>query len=250
MTTYTTSINRSVAHPVPERRSFSLSATPRLILAGVIAGPLFVALSFVQIPFQSGFDVTQHAFSFLLLGHTGWVEQLAFITAGVLFVAGAVGACRVLGGRAGATALVGGAMLGVGKIVAGIWAPQPSFGFPIGAPEGAPQVLTTSSIIHGLGFVVAMMGWTIFLVVVAITSWRRYADWPAALAGTAVAIGSLVVPAFSNQPYGTILIYVLVTTGYVVTSWLFIRLASHASHSGFISADADAYGAREEGVRR
>ncbi len=103
MTTYTTSINRSVAHSAPERHSFSLSATPRLIVAGVIAGPLLVAISFVQIPFQPGFDVTRHAFSFLLLGVTGWVEQLAFITAGVLFVAGAVGAYRILGGRADAT---------------------------------------------------------------------------------------------------------------------------------------------------
>lgn len=227
MTTHTFPITRPVAGPGTGDDRPSRSTPSRLIAAGAVAGPVFVAASFAQLPFQSGFDVTRHAFSFLLLGATGWVEEVTFIVAGALFVAGAVGIRRVLGGRAGAVALLGGAMLGVGKVIAGIWAPQPSFGFPVGAPAGAPEVLTTSSIMHGVGFGVAMLGWTALLVTLAVVSWRRFADRPAALVATGVAVGSLIVPAMSSQPFGTILIYVLVTVGYGVTSWLFVRVARH-----------------------
>ncbi len=107
MTTHTFPITRPVAGPGTGDDRPSRSTPSRRIAAGAVAGPVFVAASFAQLPFQSGFDVTRHAFSFLLLGATGWVEEVTFIVAGALFVAGAVGIRRVLGGRAGAVALLG-----------------------------------------------------------------------------------------------------------------------------------------------
>jgi hypothetical protein len=45
----------------------------KLLDAGIVAGPLFVTVSLVQIPFRDGFDMTRHAFSFLLIGPGGWL---------------------------------------------------------------------------------------------------------------------------------------------------------------------------------
>ena len=75
------------AAPVQHRRA-------QLLDAGVVAGPLFVLVSFAQIPFRDGFDMTRHAFSFLLLGPGGWVQIINFLVVGLLYIAAGRGLRR------------------------------------------------------------------------------------------------------------------------------------------------------------
>lgn len=197
----------------------------RLLRAGVVAGPFFVLASLAQMPFKDGFALTKHAFSFLLIGSHGWVQTLVFAIAGVLYAAAGLGLLRSLSGRtrwfAAATALG----LGVGKVIAGLNPPQPSFGYPIGTPEGPPAVLTTASVLHGVGFGLAVLCWVVLLVTLGVALRRRGAagtSWLAFLAAAALP----VVPAASGTSFGTVLLYAVVTAAYVVTSVALHRIAN------------------------
>ena len=106
----------------------------RALLAGVVAGPLFVAVSFVQIPSRAGFDVTKHAFSFLELGPGGWVQSLNFAATGLLFVASGVGLRRAMGGFAGRAAQVLVSGVGAGMVAAGLFPPDAYRGYPTTTP--------------------------------------------------------------------------------------------------------------------
>ena len=124
-------------------------------------------------PFRDGFDVTKHPFSFLLIGSPGWIQSIVFVVVGVLFAAAGAGLVDVVGGRVGKVACVSAAGVGAGKIVAGLAAPQPSYGFPSGTPDGPPAVLTTASIVHAVGFGVAVLCWIILLVALGVVLRRR-----------------------------------------------------------------------------
>src|SRR5215210_1115910 len=80
------------------------------LVAGAISGPLFVAASLAQIPLRDGFDMTRHAFSFLLNGPGGWLQTINFILTGALFLFASPGLRAGLGGRAG---VVAGVLLGI-----------------------------------------------------------------------------------------------------------------------------------------
>ena len=120
------------------------------LLAGVVAGPLFVTTAVLQILTRNGFDLTRHPISLLANGPFGWVQSANFLVAGVLSVIFAYAAAPQLRGGRGAVAgpvLLAG--YGVGLITAGIFKADPAMGFPAGAPAGYPEHLSTSSIIHG-----------------------------------------------------------------------------------------------------
>lgn len=187
--------------------------------AGAVAGPLFVLLSFAQVPFRDGFDLTRHAFSFLLTGPGGWLQEINFLVSGVLFLVAGAGLGRRVGGRARVAACG----LGGGMIVGGLFAPDPSHGYPIGAPAGMPDPLTYRSVLHGLGFVVAMLSWCVLLLVLSRWFARTGRSGWATLASV-TGIGLLAVPAVSTLSFGTVVLYLVVTAGYAVTSALFIRL--------------------------
>ena len=46
---------------VLEEQAVRQAQSTKWLWAGVAAGPLFVALSFAQVPFREGFDLTKHA---------------------------------------------------------------------------------------------------------------------------------------------------------------------------------------------
>lgn len=196
-----------------------------LLRLGVVAGPFFVLASVAQMPFREGFDLSKHAYSFLLIGPAGWVQAVVFVVAGVLFAVAGVGLLRTLDERAGKVAF--GAALGVavGKVVAGLNAPQPSYGYPVGTPEGPPAVLTTGSILHGVGFGLAVVAWVVLLVALGLVLRRRGRTGSAWLAFI-VAAALPVVPATSGSSAGAIPLYVVATTAYAATSVLLHRLAA------------------------
>src|SRR5690242_13258515 len=161
--------------------------------AGMLAGPLFLAVSFAQVPGRDGFDLTKHAFSFLLLGPGGWVQRINFLLTGALFVAAAVGLRRVCGRPAGVSA----AALGLGLILGGCFPPDPYRGYPRGSVEGP---LGTSGMLHAVGFSVGMLSWAVLLVVLARWFARHGRRSAAAVAGVC-AVGLLAIPATTGQPF-------------------------------------------------
>lgn len=187
-----------------------------LVGAGAVAGPLFLIAGFAQLPFREGFDATKHAFSFLLIGPEGWLQATVFVVVGLLFTVSGVGLRNTIGGRSGAVAAVFAGLLGVGLVVAGLNAPQPSFGYPIGAPQGPPEVLTTASVLHGVGFGIGILGLVGLLVTLGVAL-RRKAPGAAVLAFVA-AVLLPVVPMTSMEPFGTVFLYTVMTAAFAATA--------------------------------
>jgi hypothetical membrane protein len=113
------------------------ASTRRLLTCGVLAGPLFTGVAFVQVLARDGFDLGRHPLSLLSLGDLGWVQTGNFIVGGLLSIAFAVGLRRSpepgWAGRWGPR-LYGG--FGLGMVAGGVFPTDPSDGFPPGVPDG------------------------------------------------------------------------------------------------------------------
>lgn len=202
--------------------SYARSLDPRLG-AGVVAGPLFAALSFAQVPLHPGLDLTRHAFSFLLLGPHGRLQTLNFVVAGLLYLVAATALGRSVAGRSGRWARGLLATVGTGMVVGGLFPPDPSLGYPAGAPAGVPEHLSAVSTVHAVAFFGSMTAWCSLLAVLAAhlhRSGRR--GWALVAAVTAVAL--LVVPVVSMQPFGTVVLYGVATSAWVTMSALLVKL--------------------------
>ena len=99
MSVITPSTRPDVVAPLTEKRGTG-PISPWLGL-GLLAGPLFLVASLVQAVLRPGFDITRNAVSELSLGSLGWIQDLNFAVAGMLSLAAAVGAGRVLRGSSG-----------------------------------------------------------------------------------------------------------------------------------------------------
>lgn len=140
------------------------TTTRALVTAGVVAGPLFVAVGLAQIVGREGFDLSRHPLSLLALGDAGWVQITNFIVAGVLMLAFAVGVARSLGGGPGRMwAPVLFALYGVGLVLGGAFTADPALGFPVGTPDGYPTEWTFHGVVHAFAAPLA------FLSLVAVT---------------------------------------------------------------------------------
>jgi hypothetical membrane protein len=139
-------------------------ATRALVTAGIVAGPLFVAVGLVQVLTREGFDLTRHPLSLLALGDLGWIQIANFIVAGVLMLAFALGARRSLGdgpGHVWAPVLFG--LYGAGLVLGGAFTADPALGFPVGTPDGYPTEWTFHGGVHAFAAPLA------FLALVAVT---------------------------------------------------------------------------------
>jgi hypothetical membrane protein len=166
------------------------------LACGVVAGPLFILVAFIQALTRPGFDLRRHPLSLLSLGDLGWIQVSGFVIAGLLFVASAVGMRRVLHpGRGGTWGpwLVG--VFGASLIAGGVFVPDPAFGFPPRDPGGQPSHLSWHGMVHGLAFVV---GFVLALIVACFVFARRFAAfkqwrWAAYCAATGVVVLTLIV---------------------------------------------------------
>jgi hypothetical protein len=70
--------------------------TSKLLTAGYIAGPFFIALSLLQAFTREGFDWIRHPASLLSLGDLGFIQIANFVITGLLFIACAVGLKRIV----------------------------------------------------------------------------------------------------------------------------------------------------------
>jgi hypothetical membrane protein len=162
--------------------------TPTLLACGVAAGPLFLGVALLQVLTRDGFDLRRHPLSLLSLGDLGWVQIANFVVSGLLALAFAVGARRVLHpGRAGVWGprLLG--LYGVGLVAGGVFVADPGAGFPPGAPEGAPEQLSWHGALHAVAPPLAFLSLIVACLVIA----RRFAGagergWAAYSVATAV----------------------------------------------------------------
>jgi hypothetical protein len=128
------------------------------LVAGIIAGPLFIAVWAIQAFTREGFRPAFHPLSLLALGEQGWVQIANFVVTGLLYIVFATGMRRLLHpGRAGTWAPILVALVGVGLVVAGVFTTDPGAGFPVGAPAGAP-VMSWHGAVHEVGFVLTQVG--------------------------------------------------------------------------------------------
>lgn len=131
------------AMPRPDRPPF---------LSAIAAGLLFSAVSTIEMFARPGFDIARHAISMLSLGERGWVMVATFILSGLLVLLCALRMRQSDGGLFGPI-LIG--LYGVGLVVAGVFPAPAGLGFPPGTPEDQLPVMTTSAIMHSVGFMLA-----------------------------------------------------------------------------------------------
>jgi hypothetical protein len=129
-----------------------------MLAFGIAAGLLFPVVSFAQAFTRDGFDLRRHAISALSLGDLGLLQVTNFVLTGVLAVVAAVGIRTALpGGRASVAGPILVGVYGVGMIGGGLFPPDPALGWPAGAPDGLPQELSTTSLLHTAAAVAAFM---------------------------------------------------------------------------------------------
>ena len=169
--------------------------TTRLLACGAAAGPLFLVAVLAQDLFRPGVDPAQQPLSLLSLGDLGWIQVTAFVLTGVLFLAGAVGVRRALHpGPAGTwgPALI--AALGLGSVIAGVFPPDPAYGFPPGTAPGRAAEASWHGSLHTVGALVVFGSATALTVVFARRSAvRRERAWVLGSLLVAAAVPVLVV---------------------------------------------------------
>lgn len=161
-----------------------------LLLAGALAGPLFVASFLVQGALLPGYDPLRHPVSALSLGPHGWVQSLSFFLAGAMSVAFVLGARRVLTASGGwpAFGLICLLAWGVGLIASGMFATDPIGGYPVGTPE-RPDARSFPGVLHNLAAVVQFLA--LIVCCAAFGRWfaaRRQTVWAYYSFASAVAL--------------------------------------------------------------
>ena len=146
--------------PYPKQNSASLQQTRSLLLCGVLVSPLFYCVVFAQALTRQGFDIKRAPLSLLSLGDLGWIQIANFIVTGLLALACAVGVRRAFGaGKAGTWGPVLISTYGLGLILAGLYHPDPGYGFPpgVGAPVAMLPTMSHHAAIHSAGLAVVML---------------------------------------------------------------------------------------------
>ena len=137
----------------------STSPLSRLaLIAGAIAGPLYVGIGTLEAVLRDGFDIRIHSLCLMANGPGGWIHSTMMVVSGLLTVIGAFGVSTVQQrtGRRSYAMIIGLTVYGLGIAAAGLLRADPAEGFPIGTPAGPPVVVTASGIGHlvagGIGF--------------------------------------------------------------------------------------------------
>jgi hypothetical protein len=138
-----------------------VSTSPQLriaLIAGAIAGPLYVGIGTVEAVLRDGFDIRIHSLSLLAHGSGGWIHSTMMVVTGLLAVIGALGVSTLQqrAGRRSYAMITGLVIYGLGVATAGLLRADPAEGFPLGTSPGPPVVITASGVGHlvagGIGF--------------------------------------------------------------------------------------------------
>jgi hypothetical membrane protein len=193
-----------------------------LLLAGALAGPLYLGLGGAQALLRSGFDPRVHALSLLANGPMGWVQTFNFILAGVLVLTGGLGARRVLKGHPGGSwvpLLLGAYALGL--VGAGVFPADPGAGFPPGSPEF--EGMTRTGLLH---FIFGALGFYALAGAMGVMAWRYRkegrAGWAVGTGATALIFLAGFIAMASGPPSA---VTMLAFYGVVALSWGWLSLA-------------------------
>jgi hypothetical protein len=137
----------------------AVAATRLLLTAGIVAGPLYVAVGLLQTAIRPGFDIRRHELSLMSNGDLGWIQISNLVVTGLLSIACAAGIRRVLrdgpGGRWAPRLLV---VYGLGLIAAGIFVADPMNGFPPGTPAGSAGSVSWHGLLHFVSGAIGFVG--------------------------------------------------------------------------------------------
>jgi hypothetical protein len=163
-----------------------------MLKAGIVAGPLYVVVSLIEILLRDDFDPRRSAWSELAIGPYGWIHILNLVVSGLLVVAGAVGWRRVLRGKAWALL----AVYGLSLVAAGVFVADPTgtstptwhgllhfavggvgfVGLVVACFLVARRMLRTLSLVTGVFFAISFLAlvagagatWSLFLFTAAV----------------------------------------------------------------------------------
>lgn len=108
----------------------------KLLVCGVIAGPIFTLAWIVAGAARANYDFRQHPISSLSIGEFGWTQTANFIITGLLTLAFAFGLRYTLKFRGGTTwgpLFIG--VIAIGLLGAGVFITDPLNGYPPGTPK-------------------------------------------------------------------------------------------------------------------
>jgi hypothetical protein len=197
-----------------------------MLLGGVLAGPLYLAVGLIQAFVRDGFDLARHSLSMLANGPGGWVQTANFAVSGLMVLAAAVGFWRTPGPRLRAPASFL-AAFGVSLLAAAVFPADPLDGFPPGTPEGLPATISPTGMAHFGAGTLGFVSWAVSALLVALAM-RRQAGWLAALSllgGLAVVLG-FFGGFFLPSPVAGIWLAVVVGWAWLTTTSLYLRRAA------------------------
>jgi len=161
-----------------------------LLAAGTAGGLVFTGVYLAEGATRAGYRALAEPISALSLGPGGWVQQLNFIVFGVLVCLSAVGWRAALGPGRGALAFpVLRVIAGVGLVMDGLFAQDPSGGYPPGAGAGAATIHGQVHTLFAMITITALASGCFVLAArfAAEPGWRRWAVFAAA-AGVATIV--------------------------------------------------------------
>jgi hypothetical protein len=176
------------------------SLTRSLLIAGALAGPLYVALGLLQIALRPTFDITRHPLSILSNGELGWIQVTNFAVSGVLTICGAIGIRRLI--HPGRSSTWGPILLGVyglGLVAASIFTADPMLGFPPGTAIDARDI-TTGGLMH---FVAAGIAFLALIVSCFVFARRFFKQSERGWGRYSVATGVIFFAAFAGIASGS-----------------------------------------------
>jgi hypothetical protein len=209
----------------------SRSTTQRILTCGVIAGPLFVTVAFVQVLTVPGFQITRHAVSLLETGPSGGIQIANFLVSGALLMGCSAGLRRVLRCRPGgvlAPVLLG--VCGLGFIGGAFFHPDPGLGFPLGTPDTLPTTMSTHALLHmacgSLAFL-SLIAACFALARTFAANHQRTQATTLRVAGAIFAAG--LSESFSGGPLGSLVLYVTASIALIAVALAAIWLQSSNS---------------------
>jgi Protein of unknown function (DUF998) len=165
--------------------------TGTLLIVGVAAAVVFVAVLLIEGALRRGYDPTYHTSSALSLGDRGWIQIANFLQLGLGAFAIAVGIHQALNSLVAAVLV---AISGLGAIVAGVWRMDPMRGYPPGAQSGTPTTFTRHHRVHDIAgptMFLAIFGACIALAGYLQGLWRLYTILTA-IAGLVLTISTAI----------------------------------------------------------
>jgi len=195
----------------------SRKLTQGLLVCGITLTPLFDVVLIIQFFTRSGFDIRRTPLSLLSLGDLGWIQIANFIIAGLLALACAIGIRRAFAGSKGGTwgpLLI--ATYGLGLILAGIFHPDPGYGFLPGAPAGALVPMSGHAIVHYVAFAVIFIS----LIAACFVFFRRFRvlgqhGWSIYSAATGLVTPVLIAVGFTTNTIPAITVLAAIAFGWV-----------------------------------